>query len=88
MTLANSRQLPDKRHMDMIGREAIISGYLILWRLYDLYVFNILRDLVYNVMYILHLCIFKKYVQMVIKYVEQNERVMDIDTAMEVAKNI
>ena len=40
-------------------------------------------------MHILVFCIFKKYyVQMIVKYAKQNERVKDIDTPMEVVKNI
>ena len=88
MTLANWRQLPNERQKDAIGREAEISGYSILWRLHDLYGFDILRDLVYDVMHILSLCIFNKYVHMILKYAEQNGRVRDIGIAMEVAKNI
>ena len=88
MTLANWCQLPNGRYKDATSCEAGIFYYSILWQLHDLYDFDILRDLVYDVMHKLALCTFKKYVQIIVKYAEQDERFKDIDTAMKIVKNI
>lgn len=51
------------RDRDRYSREGGISSYSRLWRLYELYGFDLSRDLVYDVMHILPLCIFKKYIE-------------------------
>jgi hypothetical protein len=44
------------------SRQMYITGVSKLWRLYYLYEFDLSLDLVYDVMHILPLCLFKKYV--------------------------
>ena len=41
------------------------------WHLYDLYGFDVLYGLVYDIMHILSLCVFKKYVHLLVKYAEE-----------------
>ena len=87
VALANWRQLPEGKEKDLLGREAGISSHSILWRLHALYGFDILRDIVYDVMHILALCIFKKYVHMLVQYGEQHGRAKDIDAALYAVKH-
>jgi hypothetical protein len=64
---------------DEVGRKAGISGQSYLWRLYNLYDFDISRDLTCNVMHTLALCAFKKYVHMFVQYAERNGKIKDLD---------
>jgi hypothetical protein len=66
------KELPIGRERDEVGCEAGISGQSCLWRLYNLYGFDISRDFTYDVMHTLALCVFKKYVHMLVKYGERN----------------
>jgi hypothetical protein len=63
------------KEKDEVGCEAGISGQSCLWRLYNLYGFDIFRDSTYDVMHILALCVFKKYVHMLVKYAEGNVKI-------------
>ena len=65
-----------------------ISSASCLWRLYDLYVFNVLHDLVYDIMHILSLCVFKKYVYLLVKYAEERGLSKDVDKAMTTMRKI
>ena len=53
-----------------------------------MYGFDLVRDLVYNVMHVLSLCIFKMYVILLIKYVEEIGKTRDIDLAMATVKKL
>lgn len=62
-------------------REICVTGVSKLWRLYYLYGFDLSLDLVYDVMHILPLCIFKKYI---LKLKEDcNSRSIQLEKALE-----
>ncbi len=48
-----------------------------------MYGFDISYDLTYDVMHILALCVFKKYVHVLVKYVEGNGKIKDLDGALQ-----
>lgn len=50
-----------------ILKSAGLSGESVIWRLYELYSFNLSTDLVYDVMHILSLNLFKKFISSLIK---------------------
>jgi hypothetical protein len=62
------QELPMGREKDEVGRKVGISSQSCLWRLYNLYNFDISHDLTCNVMHTLALCAFKKYVHVFVKY--------------------
>lgn len=62
------RELPKGKEKNLIAKETGISSSSCLWRLYDLYGFNVLRGLVCDTMHILSLCVFKNYVHLLVKY--------------------
>jgi hypothetical protein len=80
------QELPIGRERDEVGYEACISGQSCLWRLYNLYGFDISRDLTYDVMHTLALCVFKKYVHMLVKYAKGNGKIKDLDGALQTMK--
>ena len=82
------RELPKGKKKNMIAREAGISSSPCLWRLYDLYGFDVLRNLVYDIMHILSLCVFKKYVHLLVKYAEERGLSKDVDEAMATMRKI
>ena len=53
-----------------------------------MYGFDLVRDLVYDVMHVLSLCMFKKYVLLRIKSVEEIGKTTDIDLAMAIVKKL
>ena len=53
-----------------------------------MYDFDLVRDLVYDVMHVMSLCIFKKYVLLLIKYAEGIGKTRDIDLAMASVKKL
>ncbi len=65
-----------------VGCEAGISSQSCLWRLYKLYGFDISHDFTYDVMHILALRVFKKYVHTLVKYVEGNGKIKDLDDVL------
>jgi len=75
------QELPIGKERDEVGHEVNISSQSCLWRLYNLYGFDISRDLTYDVMHTLALRVFKKYVHMLVKYVEGNGKIKDLDGA-------
>ncbi len=82
------QELPIGRERDEVGHEAGISGQSCLWRLYNLYGFDISQDLTYDVMHTLSLCVFKKYVHMLVKYAARNGKIKDLDGALQTVKNL
>ena len=82
------RELPEGKEKNLIAREAGISSPSCLWCLYDLYGFDVLHDLVYDIMHILSLCIFKKYVHLLVKYAEERGLSKDVDEAMTTMRKI
>jgi len=82
------QELPIGRERDEVDYEAGISCQSCLWRLYNLYGFDISHDLTYDVMHILTLCVFKKYVHVLVKYVEGNGRIKDLDGALQIVKKL
>ncbi len=65
-----------------------ILGQSCLWRLYNFYGFDISRDLTYDVMHTLTLGVFKKYVHILVKYVERNGKIKDLDGALQTMKKL
>lgn len=63
-------------------KAAGLSGKSILWRLYDMYGFNLSTDLVYNAMHILSLNLFRKYISRLMKECT-NEVKKEIDSIVE-----
>jgi len=53
-----------------------------------LYGFDISHDLTYDVMHTLALCVFKKYVHMLVKYGERNGKIKDLDSVLQTAKKL
>ena len=53
-----------------------------------MYNFDILRELVYDVIYILSVCISKKYVVLLIKYAKKIEKSQEVDLTMATVKNL
>ena len=82
------RELPEGKEKNLIAREAGISSASCLWRLYDLYGFDVLHDLVYDIMHILSLCVFKKYVHLLVKYAEERGLSKEVDEAMATMRKI
>jgi hypothetical protein len=87
-TLKQWHELPIARERDEVGCEANILGQSHLWKLYNLYGFDISCDLTYDVMHILTLCVFKKYIHMLVKYVARNGRIKDLDGALQFVKKL
>jgi hypothetical protein len=82
------RELTEGKEKNLIARETGISSASCLWRLYDLYGFDVLHDLVYDIMHILSLCVFKKYVHILVKYAEERGLSKDVDEAMTTMRKI
>jgi hypothetical protein len=82
------QELPIGRERDEVGREVSISSQSCLWRLYNLYGFDISCDFTYDVMHTLALCVFKKYVHMLVKYVAGNGKIKDLDGALKTVKKL
>jgi len=76
------------KERDEVGREVGISSQSCLWRLYNLYGFDIFHDFTYDVMQILTLCVFKKYVYMLVKYAAGNGKIKDLDGALQTVKKL
>ncbi len=53
-----------------------------------MYGFDISRDFTYDVMHILALCVFKKYVHMLVKYAPGNGKIKDLDGALQIVKKL
>ncbi len=53
-----------------------------------MYGFDIFRDFTYDVMHILTLCVFKKYVHMLVKYVAGNGKIKDLDGSLQIVKKL
>ncbi|MCO5602802.1 hypothetical protein L7F22_056941 [Adiantum nelumboides] len=58
-----SKRCATKERKEDVLRNAGLSGVSILWQLYHLYGFDISRDLVYDIMHILSLNLFQKYIR-------------------------
>ncbi len=82
------QELPISRERDEVGCEVGISNQSCLWRLYNLYGFDISHDLTYDVMHILALCVFKKFVHMLVKYAAGNGKIKDLDGALPTVKKL
>jgi len=76
------------RERDEVGYEVGIIGQSCLWKLYNLYGFDISHDLTYDVTHILALCVFKKYVHTLVKYVERNGKIKDFDGVLQTMKKL
>ncbi len=68
---------------DEVGCEVGILGQSCFWRVYNLYGFDISHDFTYDVMHTLALCVFKKYVHMLVKYVEGNGKIKDLNGVLQ-----
>ncbi len=53
-----------------------------------MYGFHFSHDLTYDVMHTLALCVFKKYVHMLVKYVARNGKIKDLDGALPTMKKL
>jgi len=53
-----------------------------------LYGFDISRDLTYDVMHTLALCVFKKYVHMLVKYAIGNGKIKDLEGVLQTVKKL
>ncbi len=53
-----------------------------------MYGFDISCDLTYDVMHTLTLCVFKKYVHMLVKYVKGNGKIKDLDGLLQTMKKL
>jgi hypothetical protein len=87
-TLKQWQELPICKERDEVGHEVAISGQSCLWRLYNLYGFDISCDLTYDVMHTLSLCVFKKYVHMLVKYAKGNGKIKDLESALQIVKKL
>lgn len=58
-----SKRATLKEKKEEVLRDAGLSGESILWKLYHLYGFDISKDLVYDVMHVLSLNLFQKYIR-------------------------
>lgn len=61
-----SKRATSKEKKEEALRDAGLSGISILWKLFHLYGFDISKDLVYDVMHILSLNLFQKYIRKLI----------------------
>jgi hypothetical protein len=86
--LKQGQELLIGRERNEVGYEVGILGQSCLWRLYNLYGFDISRDLTYDVMHTLALCDFKKYVYMLVKYAEGNGKIKDLDGVLQIVKKL
>jgi len=84
--LKQLQELPIYKERDEVGYEAGISSQSCLWKLYNLYGFDISCDLTYDVMHTLALCVFKKYVRMLVKYAKGNGKIKDLEGALQIVK--
>ncbi len=50
--------------------------------------FNVSQDLMYDVMHTLALCVFKKNVHMLMKYVDVNQKMKDLEVTMNNHKEV
>ncbi len=82
------QELPIGKERDEVGHEVGISCQSCLWRLYNLYGFDISHDLTYDVMHTLALCVFKKYVHMLVKYAERNGKIKYLDGAIQIVNKL
>ncbi len=82
------QKLPMGKEKYEVGCEAGILGQSCIWKLYNLYGFDISHDFTYDVMHILALCVFKKYVHMLFKYVEGNGKIKDLDGVLQNVKKL
>ncbi|CAM6083971.1 unnamed protein product [Calypogeia fissa] len=78
-TKASSKQ--DKK---LISRECKISNVTRAWRLHDLNGFCLMKDSVYDTMYILALCLFKKYCELLVSSVDWSDQKTFEDALSEV----
>ncbi len=53
-----------------------------------MYGFDISCDLTYDVMHTLALCVFKKYVHMLVKYAIGNGKIKDLDGVLQIVKTL
>lgn len=64
-----------------------LSGESILWRLYDLYGFNLSLDLVYDAMHVLSLNVFSKHIASLMRALT-NEKKKVIDSCVKIVLKI
>ena len=77
-----SKRVYTQNERETILRDVGLSVESIVWKLHDLYGFNISLDLVYDVMHILLLNLFKKYISSLIKG-STNDLMKQIDGVVE-----
>lgn len=78
------RTMPKGAERTRLGRLGGISGHYNMWRLYDLYGFNLSTDLVYDTMHELALCLFKKYVHMLVENMTELGRESELEEALHI----
>lgn len=66
-SLIEAKRCCTQAEKEEVWKQSGLSGESILWRLYDLYGFNISLDLVFDVMHTLSLNVFKKYIGSLLK---------------------
>lgn len=81
--LCNAKRCATKEGKEDILRDAGLSGQSSLWRLYHLYAFDISKDLVYDIMHILSLNLFQKYIRKMMSKASTHTK-RDIDNAVKV----
>ncbi|CAM6096108.1 unnamed protein product [Calypogeia fissa] len=62
-----------KQEKKLISKECGISNVTKAWRLHDLNGFCLMKDLVYDTMHILALCLFKKYCELLVSSVDRSD---------------
>lgn len=85
--LSQSRKAFTQVEREGILKTAGLSGESILWRLYDLYGFNLSLDLVYDAMHVFSLNVFSKYITSLMR-ASTNETKRAIDSCVEVVSKI
>jgi hypothetical protein len=58
--------------------------YFILWILYHLYDFDFFTNLVYDTIYILALCILKKYVHLLMQFLTDLDKDNELEGALQI----
>ncbi|MCO5548762.1 hypothetical protein L7F22_002224 [Adiantum nelumboides] len=83
-----SKRCATKERKEDVLRNTGLSSVSILWRLYHLYGFDISRDLVYDVMHILSLNLFQKYIRKMMFTASTSVKRKIDQTVKDVAKSI
>lgn len=80
--VANWRPLSQGGERAKIARVRGITCYSNLWTLYHLYDLDVCTDMVYDTMHILALCVFKKYIHLLVQTFTNLGREKDLEEAL------